>query len=590
MNNLNPKQQKAVKSDGVVVIIAGPGTGKTRALTARVEYLLTEKKAGPKEILALTFTKKAAAQMKERLAHLKSLPFIGTFHAFASQSIPNNNFRIIDQKEQLSILEMLMIKNKKSLTQKNLKQLLQEISLSKTNRDLHNKNEVFILYNKFLQDSNLLDFDDLLLLLYKTINTNDDFRFEHVLVDEFQDTNNLQYEIIKKLASSHLFIIGDPLQSIYTFRGADSTVFEKIKEDFTGYSKIIFETNYRSTQSIIDTSTKLFAGQTPLESAHKSSGLIQLVHTADEYTEADWIVNKINESIGGTDLLQASDFSKNKNQNLRLSDFAVIYRTHHVGRVLGQRFSQSALPYQVIGGDSPYDQKEISFIIGVLRYIYDKNKEILDSVSRSGGSDKKVIKIVSTYYDALKKLSEKQENDPLSTLIHKIMEIFNLNKKIAQSQSKQRNLQQFINNLSQFEKKKNPLKKVIDYLDYLKEHEYYDPKADKVALMTMHAAKGLEFNTVFICGFEEGLIPLLKKQNQTDLNEEKRLLYVAITRAKQDLYLFYTDSRQHKKVTISRFYELLKNKQLKKIEDAAIEKQKKRKEKWLNKKSQMELF
>src|SRR3989344_1547176 len=197
LQKLNNQQSIAVNKDGTVVIIAGPGTGKTKTLTSRIAHLLEVKKVDPQKILALTFTKKAAAEMKTRLAHIKNLPFMGTFHAFATQFLQDPRFRIIDGKEQRSIIELIVLKYKKKVIKKNIKELLQDISASKNNSS-KKSNTITASYNKFLQDNNLYDFDDLLLLLYKKIDQQKKLRYEYVLIDEFQDTNNLQYEIVKK--------------------------------------------------------------------------------------------------------------------------------------------------------------------------------------------------------------------------------------------------------------------------------------------------------------------------------------------------------------------------------------------------------
>ncbi len=628
IQKLNNQQEFAIQKDGVVVIVAGPGTGKTKTLTAKIAYLLEEKKVDPKKILALTFTKKAASEMKVRLAHIKKLPFIGTFHAFATSILsPDSNLRIIDEKERQSIMKMIISKDKKKITQKDIKNLLQDISNAKNDISQFKNNTIINTYNKFLKDNNLLDFDDLLLLLLKNIKENKNIKYEYVLIDEFQDTNNLQYQIVKSLLlKNNLFVIGDPLQSIYGFRGADSLVFDKIAQDFPDHTRVILKNNYRSTKIILDSSSKLFSDSPKLIAVKKEKGDLQLLHTEDEYSEADWIVNKIYELIGGADLLQASGLGqKNEKKHTLFADISVIYRTHQIGRILEKRFLDSGIPYQMIGGDSPYEQGEIAFVISILKFIVRKNpqdlKEIIDSsvlkishearfILHEAIKDEKTImisetinnlkglgklnskdfKILTALNNDIDELSEYSKNQKLIDFIHKIIQTFSLKESIIDKPAKQKNLQQFINNLTQFSDNKNAFQKAVDHLTYLQENEYYDPRAEKVTLLTMHAAKGLEFDTVFICGFEEGLIPFIRVKDAIDLEEEKRLLYVAMTRAKKILYLTYTNNRFHKKANISGFYRLLKNKDIDEVEDNAIERQKKRKEKWLDKKSQIALF
>lgn len=477
--DLSAKQRKIVKnSDGVIIVNAGPGTGKTKTLTSRVAYLINHQQIDPQNILTLTFTQRAALEMKERLSLMlgNNLPTITTFHGLAFQILTNldQEIKIIPQEEQDILLKKIIKESKSKISHRKLSLA---ITRSKNNSGINELGQdikkMLTVYNEQLAACKLLDFDDLLLRVHELLKSDNNLReemqklYQYVLIDEFQDTNDLQYQIIKLILkeSPNFFVIGDPCQSIYHFRGGSPKIFDRLKEDFPKVSEEALQINYRSCQNIVYISNLLFPQVVNLRPVSKLSGKVQIVQTLNEYSEADWIVNFINQKIGGVDLLSASDQGQTT-----FDDFAIIYRTHHLVKVLEKRFEESGMPYQII-----------------------KEEELV--------------------------------------------------------------------------------------------------QGDHIKLLSMHAAKGLEFKYVLICGFEEGLIPYIRDEsNLEDLEEEKRLLYVAMTRAKSELYLLSAKKRQGNASRISRFEKLLQHSGLSQIEDEANIKILKKRQSLKLKKSQMNLF
>ncbi|HRN70926.1 MAG TPA: ATP-dependent helicase, partial [Candidatus Woesebacteria bacterium] len=374
LKELNELQKKAVAADGVVIITAGPGSGKTKTLTSKIAYLVQEKKVNPEQIIALTFTQKATAEMKERLSFLEKQPQISTFHAFALSLIANTK-TIISEKKRNEILQALIAQHQKTATAKETKDLGLFITNYK-NSFAEKPNELVKEYDALLLEQDMIDYDDVLINLYNNLQKNSQTQFQYILVDEFQDTNLLQYNILQLLnTTNNIFVIGDPQQSIYSFRGANPEIFETFKTDFPQHTHIVLSTNYRSEKHIVEASNKLFP-HTQLVPFLQTQGEIILLQTFNEYTEADWIVNRINEKIGGTDLIQAGNVQTD-NKKIKFNDFAVIYRTHALAKQVEQRLYTSGIPYQVIGGDSLFESVEIQFIVLLLQYLFYKKSEYI---------------------------------------------------------------------------------------------------------------------------------------------------------------------------------------------------------------------
>lgn len=478
-SGLNLEQRKIVETgDGVVIVNAGPGTGKTKTLISRVAYLILIKKILPENILTLTFTNRAGAEMRDRLQVLlekKQLPFITTFHGFAYSILLalGKEIKLISEEEQKAVAKEIIRENRLKISARDF---LAKVTRFKNQIDEKNKEikKITDSYNKKLYGLALMDFDDLLLELFQLLKSDLVFRkklkkqYKYILIDEFQDTNNLQYQIIRLILNKrpNLFVIGDPLQSIYSFRGASIEIFKKLKKDFSEAKEEALLINYRSLQNLVEISNCLFPNQINLVASQKHLGKVGLIKTLNEYSEADWIINFISEKVGGTNLLNSCQIKT----PVCFSDFAVIYRTHYFSRTLQNKFKEEVLPYEIV--------KEDSVVEG-----------------------------------------------------------------------------------------------------------------DHIKLLSMHAAKGLEFKYVFICGFEENLIPYQRySQKLEDLEEETRLLYVAMTRAKEELYLFYTQKREGKKTEISRYKKLLNHPGFLELEDEATEKILKNRERLKLKKSQLGLF
>jgi DNA helicase-2/ATP-dependent DNA helicase PcrA len=624
-SSLNHNQLQAVRAEGTVIVIAGPGTGKTKTLTSRIDYLIEGKKVNPKEILALTFTKKAAAELKERLIHLKELPYIATFHGLAFDILQkvNGPTNIITENERMELLQIIqnrLISNKILL--KENKNLALYITQFKNNTDSKDNPAVITAYNSLLKERGVIDYDDLLLNVYDLLNNGHfKYKFSHILIDEFQDTNVLQYWIIKLLLkNNNLFVIGDPFQSIYSFRGAQNQILQTLQSDFPKNTFIPLEINYRSRKEIIQASSLLFPQNKSLRSMSDSTGEVAIIKTINEYTEGEYVCRKINEKIGGTDLISAGNIQEEKRIH-RFSDFAVVYRTHAIGRILEQKFVDSGIPYQIVGGRSIYEHAEVAFVINILRYIVKKDslniKKLLDSPvfslsiksklqvtrlfrDKEGNSlddldhfcslyisSRKDIHTISTIIQDVKNINTKAQRRELLEVIHMIIANTFLQKYIKVNDDRLHTIQAFLSIITQFNGKNDSLKKCVEYLNFLDEHEFYDPSCDKVTLLSLHASKGLEFKYVFICGFEDGIIPL--DRGDVDLEEEKRLLYVGMTRAKECLYLITTQMRNKKESHISQFYTVLKD-FVKTREDEVITKRIKQMKKWREKKSQLKLF
>lgn len=474
---MNPQQQKIIEDgDGVVIVNAGPGTGKTKTLTGRIAHLIKNKNVKSNEILALTFTNRAAGEMLDRLqSSVGIMPFITTFHGLCYDLLKNwgEEFEIILEEERDELIKRILKERKVKLSRHDFSTILSQVKNSTSHIELSSETELLIAaYNKQLVETKRLDFDDLIMKAWEALKNDKTKRsalqklYHYILVDEFQDSNDLQYELMRLLLNKeqNFFVIGDPLQSVYGFRGANPNIFERLKKDFVQAREEFLEINYRSHSQIVEFSKCIFPKLAKINAFSQTPGTVGLIETLNEYSEAEWIVRFINEKIGGSELLNATDTGEKS--RIDFSDFAIIYRTHALAHILEKRLSESGFPYQIVKEDSVLEGHHIK-------------------------------------------------------------------------------------------------------------------------LLSMHAAKGLEFDYVFICGFEDGLIP---HQKMIDLEEEKRLLYVAMTRAKKELYMLYTKSRNNQATTLSRFHSLFKSKDLVKTIDSATDAILKKRELYKIKKSQMSMF
>lgn len=563
--NLNEKQKEAVVFEGgPLLILAGAGSGKTRVLTHRAAWLIFQKKAQPKEIALLTFTNKAAAEMKERILSLiNSSPyFAGTFHSFCARLLRiegknigiNKNFVIFDDLDKKTAI-------KKAIEELNLdkeiykedeiereiskikndviaKYLLQEIKEKGT----YFKNLVLVFekYEKILKKSMALDFDDLLLktvLLFeekeKILNKWQE-KIPFILVDEWQDTNNLQYKLVKKLIQKrkNITAVGDASQSIYSFRGADYKNIENLIKDFPETTIINLERNYRSTKNILKAANFVISKNTshPILNLWTSNGngeKIKLFEAKNEIEEAYFVASKINSLL---------------KTGYELKDFAVLYRTNAQSRVFEEAMLYSGIPYSIYGGVRFYERMEIKDIISYLRLLVNPKDEI---------SQKRVEKIgkkrLEKFKEAAKEIDIKKTKtkEIIDFILEKTDYLKKFKKETEENLARIENIKELKSVAMQFEK-------ITDFLENItlmevmqnEKGEIKIKEKNRVSLLTLHSAKGLEFPVVFIVGWEEGIFPHQRSLfDPTQLEEERRLAYVGITRAKELLYLTYATKR-----------------------------------------------
>jgi DNA helicase-2/ATP-dependent DNA helicase PcrA len=567
LNDLNSDQQAAVKqTEGPVLILAGAGSGKTRVLTYRVAYLIGEKHICPDNILMLTFTNKAANEMKERIKKLlrtSSLPFAGTFHSLCVKilridgkhiGIPDD-FTIYDEQDQLDAIKDIMKQHDISSKNFNPGAVLHTISEAKN--ELISAIEypqyargyfqetvatVYIEYQKMLGDSHALDFDDLLMktvqlfIKQKEILAKYQEKYRYILIDEYQDTNKAQYAISKFLSARYrnISVVGDASQSIYRWRGADFRNIVNFKHDFPDVVEFHLEQNYRSTQTILDAAFGVISKNTThpilrLWTDKHGGDKITLYEARNEHDEATFLVQTI---------LQASR---------PFADFAVLYRTNAQSRVLEEAFLHAGIPYVLVGGTRFYERREIKDVLAYLRLISNPK----DTVSYH-----RIEKLGKGRLDKFLKFAETVAKDTtlvsLTTLelldgvlgATQYLELYDAN--VEEEAYRLENIKELRSVATEFPKLTEFLETVA-----LVEQEYEpdilkkrDANRDAVTLMTLHAAKGLEFPIVFIIGMEEGLFPHSRSlMDKDEIEEERRLCYVGITRAKEKLYLTFANRR-----------------------------------------------
>ena len=615
LKTLNVEQLSAVEAlEGPVLVSAGAGSGKTRVLTYRIACLIAQKKALPHQILAVTFTNKAATEMWERIKGLiKDLPvsfqermWISTFHSFCARVLRDNKnlysqggtFLIYDNKDQLSLVKKIM--KDMNINEKiyNPKTFANQIALCKrqclTPENIDNSSinfygnrfqELYFKYEKELKVAGAFDFEGLLMESYKLFLKYPELlekyrnQFLYISVDEYQDTNHIQYLIIKALAEKHrnICVVGDEDQSIYSWRGADISNILNFDKDFSECKTIKLEQNYRSTKNIISAAGALISynnlrKEKTLFTENPTGDLIQLYKLEDEYKEADLVSRIIT--------------SQCAQQYKSYEDFAIFYRTNAQSRVLEDSLRSKNIPYKIIGNLKFYDRLEIKDALAYLRFIFNSKdevslKRILNSPKRGIGANTiKHITVESqksgkSFYEVMTYLSEtNQIRGParagIMKFIHTINELKNMQNNLSLSDfykailektgytqilnedksieavSRLENLQELGNVISQFEleNEQSGLESFLEEITLLTPSDSSTgPEPEGVTLMTLHISKGLEFNNVFITGLEEGLFPLSQNIEEKNIEEERRLAYVGMTRAKKNLYLSWTTKR-----------------------------------------------
>lgn len=612
LDGLNDEQREAVKTtEGPLLVLAGAGSGKTRVLTHRIAYLLEEKDIFPDNILSITFTNKAAKEMKERIERLVDVRvqdmWVGTFHSMCVRILRRNidkigynrNFIIFDGSDQNTVIKDTIKQlnlNDKMYEPKSMinfigsmkdKLIDPESYINDNYSDFRErqKGEIYKLYQDKLQKNNALDFDDLIGKTIELFIDNPDIlkfyqkKFKYILVDEYQDTNRAQYELIKLLGNVHknVCVVGDDDQSIYGWRGADIRNILDFEEDYPNAKTIKLEQNYRSTKNILDAANKVIDNNMGrkgknLWTSQDGGTNIGLYNGDNEHDEANFISNKIMDI---------------KNTNHKdYSDFAILYRTNAQSRVLEESLVKANIPYKIVGGLKFYDRKEIKDIIAFLRLIQNPVDNIslkrIINVPKRGIGKTTVEKIeqlsiekgesiysvildidemtnlshrakskVKDFISIINKFIAMKEILSVRDLIENIIDSTNYIKELEkeetlEAQSRIENIEEFISVAIDFETtgEEKTLEEFLQNISLLSDIDRLEEDDDFVTLMTLHSAKGLEYPVVFLTGMEEGIFPLSRAMvNDDELEEERRLCYVGITRAKEDLFITYTTLR-----------------------------------------------
>jgi len=536
ISSLNDNQKSAAEyKKSHVCIIAGPGSGKTRVLTSRIILTILNGES-PEKILALTFTNKAADEMKERIIpflsvnNINSTPFIGTFHGWALNFLkiffPDDTFEIIDDEDAFEIFKDLSENLK--IKQKDIKKLFSEIKLIKQKFPYEFPNpeikETFLSYQNKLRKYKLWDYDDviiesLILLDDSDVRKKISEKYSHILIDEFQDLSPAQYSLLKKIINNIglLFVIGDPDQSIYSFRGASPDIFDKIQIDFKDLKILNLEFSYRNPENILRNAFIVVKEQTktrPMSSSSLKKGEFNIINFTDENEESKWILKKIKDLTGNQHYGLINSYNKS---NYEFSQIAVLYRNHVIARKLISEFSRHNIPFQT----AQKENNNFSKLLKILIYINNlrKNKEN------------------EFYLSALEKLLNKNIKDILQ-IIDKSLNLDN--NEFLESVLSLTNINpDYITKL--IIKKFRANKLSIDELALRLKDEidcFYN-ESNGISLLTIHSSKGLEFPVVFIIGLEEDLLPL----KNSDIMEERRLFYVGITRASEKVFLCVSNKR-----------------------------------------------
>lgn len=579
MDELNDAQRQAVTApDGPLLIVAGPGTGKTKTLTARIAYLLTSRHVPASSVLALTFTNKSAQEMQERVRALLGdapTPLITTFHAYGHRLLQKQDtYELIDEAARTQLIRDLP----KPAVFKGTSMRELGLLISRAKTTLHEPTEpatqkLCTSYNQALQQAGQRDFDDLLRQTYDLLQQPDAPTFAHVLVDEFQDTSPLQYELLRSLCpQGNIFAIGDPNQSIYAFRGAGAGMFGQFRADLPYTRTITLTINYRSAPQIVRLANAIFPDDAPLAPHQQMAGTARAIQTLNEYTEASYILEDIEAGIGGSDMLKV-----NAGTGRQLRDYAVLYRTHRAAMAVQKRCAESGIPYQIAGEDSPYEQPSVQALITLFRYLLTHSEADHHALLKQHALRHWTLAQCDAALATLPPLASLGVSD----LATKLGELFHLD---------DATVRQFTSMLVQFGMGEPGLAAALQHIASIAEQEFYDPSVNAVTLLTIHASKGLEFDHVFLCASEDGTIPKLRKNGSNDLDEERRLFYVAATRARQQLDILYAKHRGGALATPSRFITELTDDALPRITDPNMAVHQKRAEKRRQKRAQTSLF
>ena len=626
LDKLNERQKEAVlTTEGPVLVLAGAGSGKTTVLVNRIAYMISEKHIRPWNILAITFTNKAAREMKDRIERLlgdtaKDM-WIGTFHSVCVRILRScidllgysRDFVIYDTADTKTVMKECLREldiDEKSFPVRNVLSIISnaknDLMDAATFENVYKSDyrmsiiaKIYYRYQTKLRKNNAVDFDDIILNTVKILSENPDVlskyqdKFQYILVDEYQDTNNSQYLLINLLAQANrnLCVVGDDDQSIYKFRGANIGNILNFEDDYSDVQKITLDQNYRSTQNILDAANSVISNNKgrmgkSLWTSNGDGNKVFVYTGTNEYDEARYIARQI---------------KKHFDEQGSFSDCAILYRTNAQSRVIEEMLMLESVPYKVLSGLRFYDRKEIKDIIAYLRVVYNPNDDvslarIINEPKRKIGNAtlekarniareketslydvishaddypefKTAIKKLLSFSEIIQSLIKLKDTVTIEDLTGRILNDTGympalVMEDTTESKTRIENLGEFISVITEFEKNEetgNTLGEFLENISLVSDIDGYDENEDSAVLMTIHSAKGLEFPIVFLSGLEEGLFPGMRSmESDDDIEEERRLCYVAITRAKEQLYITKTISRTiHGKTmptTASRFF------------------------------------
>ncbi len=610
LEGLNKEQKEAVlATEGPLLILAGAGSGKTKALTHRIAYLIEEKHIPPSNILAVTFTNKAAKEMKERMASMlgdeSKVPLMGTFHSICVQFLRrhihhlgiDNSFTIYDGGDQVALMKEIFKNSQISNTQFNEKTILGGISKAKSKyqspedyaREVHSSfseivAQVYPKYVRALHKANALDFDDLLMKTIELFEAQPEVlrsyqeRFQYVCVDEYQDTNHVQYLLMNMLGKLHgnICVIGDDWQSIYSWRGANMQNILDFEKDYPNARVIRLEQNYRSTKTIVEAANAVIKcnegrSEKTLWTEKEGEQKIIKIEARDERDEGEKVIGSI--------------LSHMRERGATFKDFAVLYRMNAQSRILEESLMRHGVPYRIVGGVRFYERKEIKDVLSYLKLTQNPTDDvallrIINVPARKiGGVTLQKVREVALMEDssmleaaakcAGEGLLSPAANKSLLQFLEVMSELRKANKEFGagavirhilklakyeeylldgsdEGQQRLANVEELISVASKYDGLEPgiALATFLEEVALISDVDSLDTKDDAVVLMTLHSSKGLEFPTVYLVGLEEGIFPSSRSQlDKEAMEEERRLMYVGMTRAKDKLYLSYAKSR-----------------------------------------------
>ena len=633
LSALNPQQRQAVTAPpGPVLVLAGPGSGKTRVLTHRIAYLIGDLGVRPYNILAMTFTNKAAKEMQTRVEDLLGGQaqglWLGTFHGTCARLLRReaeylpvkNNFVIFDASDQDSLVKRAI--KELNLNDKVFRAPSLQAAISKAKNALQGPEDipisnyrdevarkVYQLYQKYLIASNAVDFDDLLLYTARLLEEHPFVRekyarrFEHILVDEFQDTNEAQYLLLSHLASYHknLFVVGDEDQSIYRWRGADYRNVQRFESDYPKAAKILLEQNYRSTQTVLDVARALIdhnPNRTPkhLFTDRGAGEKVTFFEAVDDKDEAAYIVDSIKKAVSG--------------KRAQPGDFAVMYRTNAQSRLLEEAFLHAGMPYRLVGAQRFYGRREVKDVISYLRLVHNSDDEVslgrVINVPPRGIGDKTLVALqlraqqaeisagqvvtelgrgaesphwasfsgrgavaLADFGTHLAEWRRLKDTLPLPALFDRILDDIGYHDYVddqsEEGQDRWANVQE-LRNIA-YEHEDRGLVEFLENVALVSDQDTITTASNVPTLLTLHAAKGLEFHQVFITGLDDGLLPHSRaRDDPEEMAEERRLFYVGLTRARERLYLV----RAERRATFGSYEDTIASSFLKDLPDALI--------------------